>query len=127
MENSNQYFLVKVYKTSELDHYEKGCDPKSYNDHGEIHSFKAKSFEEILETIDSKNVNIFEDRLEMTQLEDAAGLMVDPEKDTHIMESFKQDKIKLWLCDYSYYITLVSETELDNNDLKSAFPNLNEG
>lgn len=115
----SEYFKVSICKTACVDNYNEG-EVGSMTDFGEIHSFKAKSFAEILNHVDDSDACIFDNRIESSRLENESGIVASNSE----VERWKKDEIKLYAVNYSYYISHVIEADLTHDDLIKSFPNL---
>jgi len=113
---------INVYKSTELDDYEKGC--LDGTDLGLIDTMKAKTMKEALKKIEEYygKPYIFDDRLEFDRTENLDG-----EKPTKAQnEAWTNGDCELYLARYSFYLTEVTTREIKHNELKETFSNLEE-
>ena len=127
-EEVESFFKVQICKMIEKDNFKNGCDPDTTQDHGIIETFQAQNNSEILEKIKSFSYNnelyIFENRIEFQRLENNNGFCVGDNDIEY--QDFKNGKIDLWNAMYSVYISEITENEIENEKLKTLFPELKE-
>lgn len=114
---------LSVYKMTTLDNFKHGCGVES-NDHGCIHTQKFNDFESAkryLMAIDRTTpLSILDDHLVSSTHENDDGNT----PMTKQLNEWRDGKRDLWLCDYSYYLTIVTEQELSESDITNHFPEL---
>ena len=112
---------VKVYKESEVDNYETGCSMMGGTDFGCIETREFATPGLALKFCQAfGEPYIFDNRLEVQRQENADG----DEPSSKEMLDFKESKIFLYVAHYSFYLSKVERTDLENSDLVSIFPSL---
>lgn len=112
---------VNVYKSVELDDYEKGCLLEGGSDFGCIDTFKTNSMNEALELIKSYGEpSIFDDRIDVQKMENGDG----NEPMEYQIEEWKKGNRKMYLANYTFYFSEVTTKSLKQSDLVKAFPNV---
>lgn len=116
------YFKAAVFKMTQVDLYEKGCQPSSLHDLGLIETIEGKTVEEVLRKIKAQygKPRIFDGRLEFSQHEDDNGELITDREALF----WKEGKINVWLADYSFHLSKVTEETLSHAELCETFPNL---
>lgn len=113
-------FKIEVLKTNCVNSYKWGQDPELFVDNGVIFSFQSSDLNLIRERLEDVTVvkldqcELYENQLEYQCLEDLDGNK--PTK--HQLELWKDDKITLYGCNYSIYLTEIIENELSADLLK---------
>lgn len=113
-------YRCEILKITEVDTYKDGCDPNTTMDHGVVHSQTTSSLEHIKRDVENtfqcklSELESFENRLEFSNLENAAG---EPAT-TFEIDRWKKGKLRLFLAQYSIYMTEVLETEVAASVLK---------
>jgi hypothetical protein len=124
MRKTKAHTEVKVCKIIQIDDYNEGCLPNTFQDYGVIETFKVYSHnpETIVNEIKERYGKPlrFENRLEFNRQENAAG----EELTVHELGAWREGKIKAYLADYSFYLTTVIETSWDQNQINEAFRHL---
>lgn len=114
---------VKVYKSTEIDDYEKGCLLEGGYDFGLIETLKVNNLDEAMTLIKSYGEPyLFEDRLEVQVTENMDGQEAMP----YQLEEWKKGNRKLMLASYSFYFSEVTKRSVKNDELKKAFPKIEE-
>lgn len=112
---------VSVYKSVELDDYEKGCLLEGGSDFGCIETFKTDSMNEALKIIKSYGEPcIFDDRLDVQKMENSDGY----EPMEYQVEEWKKGNRKLYLARYSFYFSEITTKPLSQVDLIHGFSTL---
>lgn len=115
---------VEIVKSTELDDYEKGCLPETYQDFGVIETFKAPNMEAAMELIIKFHGKpyLFDDRLELQVTENGDG----QEPMEYQSEEWKKGNRKLYASTYSFYFTEIFTRKIENAEFKRTFPNIEE-
>jgi hypothetical protein len=113
--------LETVYgaKFAEIDDYENGCLPETAINFRIDVKFKADTVDDLLEDIknyfgvddDAIELNSCDEigRIDIATLENADGYNANESE----IELWKQGKIELWACTYTYYVDEVKRTAFD--------------
>ena len=113
---------IAVCKMVQQDDFAHGCNPSTMQDKGEIAKYENQSIEDVANIINfftggRNKPTVYEDRIEVSVSETDKGEAPTPEDE----DLFEQGKIKLYVADYSFYITKVERTSYTQNDLLEAF------
>lgn len=108
-------YRVTVTKTVEQDVFEDGCQDGTFLDMGEVYSFKSSDLDLVKQRLlynfhlDIKDADEHENRLEISQMEDATGSKANASQ----IESWKTGRLALFCATYSIYLEKIEVTEMD--------------
>jgi len=102
-----KHIKVYVHVTRELDNYETGCDPDTFQDLGCIEKLYFNSIDDLTRNIDVSECEVYKNRLTLSRLVDDDGYKAG----AHKLELFKQGLVELWCESTTYYLSTVIETE----------------
>lgn len=116
-------YKLSIYKTSELDDYEKGCLDGG-QDFGCIDTANCSSMSELLDIVKTYGTPaVFDDHLIVQVTENGDG----HQPMMYQIEDWKKGLRKLYAATYSFYISEVTTRSIGNEELKRDFPELEEG
>jgi len=115
----------RVYATIEEDNYSQGCNPDTFQDYGLVYSIEKETIEEIVKHMtglyafddaepfaqDDDDIN----RLESGELTNEEGF--EPSKKE--IELWREDKLKLWQRNYTFYFYRKTLIPLNVNELQN--------
>ena len=115
-----EYFKAVILKTSQEDNFILGCIGTTQH-HGVVQEIKANDLRELVDKLAQEFGEfpfIFdgeENRLEIQRIEDEYGAKASDGE----LRQFEKGQVRLWLADYSCYISKVTENENLLDELKT--------
>lgn len=117
-------FKAEITKTVELDNYENGCDPDTFQDHGVVDSIQGLSIKDVqfcinkqwdLSKFEQVEIDEEDTRLEFRCREDAEG----NEATVSQIEAWKRGEIHLWDATYTIFFSQVTYLNINPTVLLS--------
>lgn len=115
---------TKVFMSAELDDFKEGCQLTGGTEFGLIESHVGADLAMALKYIRENygEPYRFDDRLEFQCHETGEGYQPTAAE----LDKWKAGAMKMWLVNYSFYLVEVTEKKLGHDELKEAFPGLEE-
>ena len=105
-------YKCEIVKMSELDNYEKGCDPATFRDYGVIDTVKASSISELVKKVkaswDLKDAEMSDESISICVNENDVGMYPNNQE----LAAFKRGELNLYNVNYVFYFSEVTQTEI---------------